>query len=109
MTYPRNIRHHDAVGAVAVVIRRLGTQRQRDLQLQLVSALTAWTMTAVLVARAREAADLEAAARLQRERARAKASLINVLDDIDDAGIGTEDLVAALLADEAAPALLVGE
>jgi hypothetical protein len=86
--------------------RRLYARRRLDLQLALVSALAAWTMLATLIARAQEA---EHRQRLQRERQSARTSLVDVLHDIDDAGIGTEDLVAALLAGETAPDVLPDE
>jgi hypothetical protein len=66
------------------------------LRLALTSAVAAWVTIGLLVARAVET---EARRRLEREQAQARAALFHVLEEIDDVGIDTGDLVEALLGD----------
>jgi uncharacterized membrane-anchored protein YhcB (DUF1043 family) len=64
--------------------------------LALTSAVAAWVTIGLLVARAVET---EARRRLEREQAQARAALLHVLEEIDDVGIDTGDLVDVLLSD----------
>jgi uncharacterized membrane-anchored protein YhcB (DUF1043 family) len=66
------------------------------LRLALTSAVAAWVTIGLLVARAVET---EARRRLEREQAQARAALLHVLEEIDDVGIDTGDLVDVLLSD----------
>jgi hypothetical protein len=76
-------------------------RRRLDLQLALASAVAARTAIAVLILRAKQMADFRAARRLQREQARARAELIDVLDRIDaETALDTGDLVTALLGND---------
>jgi hypothetical protein len=66
---------------------------------------------AVLVFRAKAAADLEAAQRLERERVHARSMLIATLDQIgDETALDCEDLISVLVDDDRTPAdVLLGE
>jgi hypothetical protein len=66
------------------------------LRLALTSAVAEWATIGLLVARAVET---EARRRLEREQAQARAALLHVLEEIDDVGIDTGDLVDVLLSD----------
>jgi hypothetical protein len=62
--------------AFAVLAQRLAAERRIDLRLALASALAAWATVAVLVARARQAADAKTARRLERD-ARARRAMLS--------------------------------
>jgi hypothetical protein len=108
------IRHSDGEfsydrPAFRALHRRLARRRRLDLRLRLTSSAAALAMLGRLAARAREMADAEAARRLERQQAQARAAMLDVIGVIGDQGFAIDGVVAALLAGESAPDMLPDE